>query len=310
MPKYYLLDDSKNKIEVENIEGNLYRTILAKIHSDLNNKDYAIEFVTQAQYNQLEADGELVANTYYFITDDATAEDIEKFLNQLNNSVNDLSDLVNNHTNLINGKVDNNVTYENIDERITQRIINDATNGVIVDIDIDDNYHLPYYSIQVNKEKLELKAKSYNHGDNDDNWETKLTIKPNSMTITKTIGDEEESFDLFDALNFKQGTFVVSGVSSENITTNSIKKKGKYVIANLIIAGANVTSSNPLTITIPSDLLPKENTTIAYQTQNSGLAIPYYNTATIGSTNPTITISPSSGAIVAITIINTGWEVA
>ncbi len=83
MPKYYLLDENKNLVEVLNIENNLFRTRLEKLHSELNNSDHSIEFVTQAQFNQLEADDQLVANTYYFITDDTTLEGLEAQLNQI-----------------------------------------------------------------------------------------------------------------------------------------------------------------------------------------------------------------------------------
>lgn len=77
MPKYYLLDENKNLVEVVNIEDNLFRTRLEKLHSEVNDTDHSIEFVTQAKYNQLQAQGQLVGNTYYFITDDTTAEDLE-----------------------------------------------------------------------------------------------------------------------------------------------------------------------------------------------------------------------------------------
>lgn len=87
MPKYYLLDENKNLVEVVNIEDNLFRTRLEKLHSEVNNTDHNIEFVTQAQYNQLEHDGELVANTYYFITDDTTVEDLEEHINQNDEAV-------------------------------------------------------------------------------------------------------------------------------------------------------------------------------------------------------------------------------
>ena len=41
----------------------------------MNGTTHHIEFVTQAQYNQLEQEQQLVAGTYYFITDDETAEE-------------------------------------------------------------------------------------------------------------------------------------------------------------------------------------------------------------------------------------------
>ena len=103
---YYLIDDNKNKVEVTNIENNLFRTVLAKIHSEVNNNDYAIEFVTQAQFNQLEADDELQPNTYYFITDDTTLDDIEAHIDeevgQLKSDLQDGSVVVKEATNATN----------------------------------------------------------------------------------------------------------------------------------------------------------------------------------------------------------------
>ena len=93
-PKVYLIDENKNLVEVVNIEDNLFRTRLEKLHSDLNNTDHSIEFVTQAQYNQLEAQGQLVANTYYFITDDTTAEDTNNKISELENDIADLRNLM------------------------------------------------------------------------------------------------------------------------------------------------------------------------------------------------------------------------
>lgn len=83
MPRYYLLDENNNLIEVENVEGNFYKTTLEKLHSELNGTDHRIEFVSQAQYNQLAAQGRLVANTYYFITDDETAEGLEESIQKI-----------------------------------------------------------------------------------------------------------------------------------------------------------------------------------------------------------------------------------
>lgn len=100
MPKYYLLDENKNLVEgfdkegflalleqaieegsLENIDEN--SAVASKIRSILNGTTHNIEFVTQAQYNQLVSDEELVPNTYYFITDDTTAEGLENALNNL-----------------------------------------------------------------------------------------------------------------------------------------------------------------------------------------------------------------------------------
>ena len=100
MAKYYLLDENKNLVEGFDKEGFLGileqaiengdledidedSAVASKLRSTLNGSTHHIEFVTQAQYNQLVADEELVANTYYFITDDTTEEDIEEHLSTI-----------------------------------------------------------------------------------------------------------------------------------------------------------------------------------------------------------------------------------
>lgn len=93
MPKYYLLDENKNLVEgfdkegflalleqaieqgsLENIDEN--SAVASKLRSVLNGTTHHIEFVTQAQYNQLVADEELVVNTWYFIIDDTSYDDL------------------------------------------------------------------------------------------------------------------------------------------------------------------------------------------------------------------------------------------
>lgn len=100
MPKYYLLDENKNLVEGFDKEGFLAllqqaidqgslenidpeSAVASKLRSLVNGTTHHIEFVTEAQYNQLEHDGELVPNTYYFITDDTTFEGYEETLNDL-----------------------------------------------------------------------------------------------------------------------------------------------------------------------------------------------------------------------------------
>jgi len=133
MPKYYLLDENKNLVEGFDKEGFLAllqqaidngdlehidpeSAVASKIRSILNGTTHNIEFVTQAQYNQLEAQGELVENTYYFITDDTTAEDIEEHIDQNDTRVEDLENKVNegvvNSANILTGLKNNNPFIE------------------------------------------------------------------------------------------------------------------------------------------------------------------------------------------------------
>lgn len=100
--KYYLLDENKNLVEgfdkegflglleqaielgtLENIDED--SAVASKLRSALNGSTHHIEFLTEAEYNQLVEDEELVANTYYFITDDTTAEDLEEAITKILN---------------------------------------------------------------------------------------------------------------------------------------------------------------------------------------------------------------------------------
>lgn len=107
-----------------------------------------------------------------------------------------------------------------------------------------------------------------------------------------------------DALGFKSGVFVVSGVSAELISTNTLKKQGKYVIASLELV--NTTALSNLAISVPSDFKPKENTKVRVGYLNS-LGVQNYNDCTL-NTNGILNNIPTG--IVALTIKNAGWEVS
>ena len=109
---FYVLDENKNLIEgydkqgvlsvleqaiengdLENIDED--SAFVSKIKSLLNGTTHHIEFVTQAQYNALEADEQLVPNTYYFITDDTTVEDLEEEIGEIKQDISDIQDTLN-----------------------------------------------------------------------------------------------------------------------------------------------------------------------------------------------------------------------
>ncbi len=119
MPKYYLLDENKNLVEgfdkegflalleqaieqgsLENIDEN--SAVASKIRSVLNGTTHHIEFVTQAQFNQLQADEQLVANTYYFITDDQDWESLEQHIAQYEEHVTELEAELENGSFIVN----------------------------------------------------------------------------------------------------------------------------------------------------------------------------------------------------------------
>lgn len=103
----YVFDDNHNKHEALDKEGVEALLALAIQEGELPSVDedtafvtmlkdpitgvsHKIAFVTQAQYNQLKADDELIPNAYYFITDDTTADDLEAHLVQNDARVSDL----------------------------------------------------------------------------------------------------------------------------------------------------------------------------------------------------------------------------
>lgn len=104
----YVLDDNNNKIEGLDKEGVLAvlaQTIqdgtlndivaeaafVSKLKCCVGGDTYNFAFVTMAKYNELFTAGLLVGNTYYIITDDTTADDLDAFLEDLSNKINNIN---------------------------------------------------------------------------------------------------------------------------------------------------------------------------------------------------------------------------
>lgn len=109
---FYVLDENNNKVEAFDKQGVLalleqaiadgtLENIVAdsafinKIKCCVGGSINYIAFITQATYNELAANDQLKENTYYFITDDTTAANIDGILDQLSESVNDLLEKTN-----------------------------------------------------------------------------------------------------------------------------------------------------------------------------------------------------------------------
>ncbi len=127
---FYVVDDKKNLIEAYDKEGVLSllaqaiqdgslegitadSAFISKIKCCVSGITNKIAFVTQAKYNELLQDNKIESNTYYYITDDTTAEDIEEQLAVLTTRVNEseikLAEEITNRTNAdntINEKVE------------------------------------------------------------------------------------------------------------------------------------------------------------------------------------------------------------
>lgn len=119
---FYVLDENNNKVEAYDKQGVL--AVLAQAIADgslenivadsafinklkccVGGDTFKVAFITQANYNELVANDLIQKNTYYYITDDTTAEDIDKQLENLTNAVNDLKNNVKDFT-----------EYKNIDQ--------------------------------------------------------------------------------------------------------------------------------------------------------------------------------------------------
>lgn len=101
---FYVLDDNNNKVEAYDKEGVLAvleqaieAGSLAEITADsgfitklkccVGGDTHKIGFCTQAKYNELKANNQLIDGAYYFITDDTTAQDIDAALDALTERV-------------------------------------------------------------------------------------------------------------------------------------------------------------------------------------------------------------------------------
>lgn len=130
---FYVLDENKNLVEAFDKEGFLGlleqaiedgdlsgidedSAVASKLRSIINGTTHHIEFVTQAQYNQLAQDEELVAGTYYFITDDETAEEFADAIEALQTALNNLNErLTNVEATLSFGNADDFIIYKQVE---------------------------------------------------------------------------------------------------------------------------------------------------------------------------------------------------
>lgn len=109
---FYVLDENNNKVEAFDKEGVLAvlaqaiadgslenivadAAFVSKLKCCVNGITNNVAFVTQNKYNQLDAAGQLVENTYYFITDDSTCDEIDNVLQGLNDRINGIIETVN-----------------------------------------------------------------------------------------------------------------------------------------------------------------------------------------------------------------------
>ena len=105
---FYVLDENNNKVEALDKEGVLAAieqaiadgslaglvadaAFITKLKCCVSGTTYKIAFTTQAYYNELVAAGTVEENTYYYIIDDTSAEEIDQALKDINNTINGIN---------------------------------------------------------------------------------------------------------------------------------------------------------------------------------------------------------------------------
>ena len=123
-----------------------------------------------------------------------------------------------------------------------------------------------------------------------------------------TNSELQEIKNRLDQLGFSEGTFVVSGVSSDRITTNKIVKQGKYAIGNLSINLSNQNISQ-LSIVVPRKLMPKSTKTLTLcYSINTNNPKDFFIFTTMGR-NINLTEFRKLSNVTNLYIANLGWEI-
>lgn len=129
---------------------------------------------------------------------------------------------------------------------------------------------------------------------------------PNNKSGTLVLDFElQEVKDRLDQMGFSEGTFEVSGVSSEYITTNKIVKKGKYAIGNLSIILYDGALRN-LSIMLPRGFTPLSSTQVMLGYANTLSS--FFMTTTMQE-GIDLTEFKKLNNVVSLSIVNLGWEI-
>ena len=108
---YFVIDENNNKIPAYSAEevlavlnkaiadGSLANIVadaafISRVKCCVSGYTHLFAFVTQAKYNELKENNQLVNNCYYFITDDTAADEINNRLEQIIESLNEITPMV------------------------------------------------------------------------------------------------------------------------------------------------------------------------------------------------------------------------
>ena len=173
---FYVLDDNNNRVLAFDQEGilavlqqaiaeqsleniNPDSAVASRLRSIINGTAHHIEFVTQAQYNELEAAGELVQGCYYFITDDDTVDDLDDAIAALQAAVEAL-------TETLTAKTENYKTF-NTWAALTATVYSATNLPTQIDMQYQSGQNLlavrclPAFEYDSNDDGYKIKAVSY-----------------------------------------------------------------------------------------------------------------------------------------------------
>lgn len=153
---YALLAEAIQEGELPSVDEDTAFVTMFK--SIVDGKTYKMAFCTQAQYNQLEAQGLLVADAYYIITDDETYDDLETAINNNTSSINqnasDISGLDTRVSNVETNKLDKESSY------IQKGVALENENGVFTIYGYNNTDELRV-SLKVNGDTIQLLLEDY-----------------------------------------------------------------------------------------------------------------------------------------------------
>lgn len=207
---YTLLAEAIQEGELPSVDEDTAFVTMFK--SIVDGKTYKMAFCTQAQYNQLEAQGLLVANAYYIITDDETYDDIITYIDNKETSLlENISTKV--PINFNDGTIENNiisnengvnVSIDDIDgDSTSTAIIN--TSGVTFSANATDTQS----TLNVGQGTLSISTADDDNG-------VQINISSNDAVISRTVDGVSEEHSLF---NRYQELPITAGSTSVDISS-------------------------------------------------------------------------------------------
>ena len=116
--------------------------------------------------------------------------------------------------------------------------------------------------------------------------------------------------DRLNELGFKTGSFTFDTSASITALINQIKKQGKYAISNLALTVTTTVQNTSLTIRVPNDFKPNQNTAVTLFEHNQLLNANIVISGIVIDTNGEIVLNIANTGTFTFGIQNSGWQLA